>query len=158
MQPKHQKVLANKDEGSIVEMLASYLPYWPLFLIFLLIGGSGAYLYLRYTVPKYLASATIIIKDENKAGEDSRLMQSLDQVNTKKIIENEIEVLQSRMLMTDVVKKLHLYAPFYHEGKVKTRSAYTISPLVVEARDPDKIKYFEKISCFIRCFSSSFKF
>ena len=73
------------------------------------------------------------------------MMESIDAIGTKKIIENEIEVLQSRTLINDVIRKLHLYASVWQEGKVRTQSAYTLSPLVVEAKSPDSLKSFDKI-------------
>ncbi len=146
MLPKQHNPSAKKEEGAIVQVFTTYLPYWPLFLIFLLFSAGGTFLYLRYTIPQYEANATLIIKDEKKGADDSQSMESLNLVKTKKIIENEIEVLQSRSLMDTVVKKLHLYAPVSQEGKVKSISAYTISPLTVEAMNPDSVKAFEKIN------------
>ena len=146
MQPRQIKELNKKEENSIVQVVATYLPYWPLFTIFLFLAAGGAYLYLRYTIPLFEATATLIIKDEKKGYDDSKMMESLDLINTKKIIENEIEVLQSRTLMNLVVKKLHLYAPVTEEGKIKSTSAYTMSPVIIEADNPDSILPFDKIN------------
>ena len=145
MQSKQNKPTSQKD-STIVELVSKYLPFWPLFLVSLLVAMAGAYAYLRYTVPLYEANATIIIKDEKKGNDDSKLIESMDLINTKKIIENEIEVLQSRSLMTAVAKKLRLYAPVSQEGKVKSLSAYVISPLIVEAQNPDSIIPVEKVA------------
>lgn len=146
MKPRQPNKSLKKEDSSIIETLVTYLPYWPLFLIFFIISGGGALLYLRYTVPQYEASAKIIIKDEKKGYDDSKLMESLDLINTKKIIENEVEVLQSRTLIMTVVKKLHLYAPIVQEGKVRSISAYTISPIIIEALNPDSIKEVSNVS------------
>lgn len=137
-----------KEEKSISLAMAKYLPYWPLFLFFLLLSTVLAFFYLRYTIPEYEASAAIIIKDEKKGYDDSKMLESLDLINTKKIIENEIEVLQSRTLMISVVKKLHLYAPIIQEGKLKSLSAYTISPVTIEVFNTDSMLMVEKISLY----------
>ncbi len=144
-QSRPPKAQPQKDENQISNLVAGYIAYWPLFLIFLLLSFSAAFIYIRYTAPKYLASATLIIKDENKGNKDSKEMESIDFIGTKKIIENEIEVLQSRILINDVIRKLHLYAPVSQEGKVRTQSAYVLSPLVVEAKSPDLLKSFDQI-------------
>ena len=146
MQIKQHKSHVQKEENSITQVIAKYMPYWPMFLLFSLLSLCGAYLYLRYTIPLYEATATLIIKDEKKGYDDSKMMESLDLINTKKIIENEIEVLQSRTLMNTVVKKLHLYAPVTQEGKVKSVSAYIISPVIIDASNPDSILPFNKIN------------
>ena len=139
MPQKQHNASVIKEKNSIIQVVSTYLPYWPLFLIFLLLSSGAAFLYLRYAVPKYEAYATIIIKDEKKGYDDSKMMESLNLINTKKIIDNEIEVLQSRTLMNEVVKKLHLYAPVSQEGKIKSISAYQLSPLIIEAFNPDSL-------------------
>ncbi len=146
MQQKQHKTDVQKQESSLIQVLLTYVPYWPLFFIFLLLSGGAALIYLRYTNPLYEANATVIIKDEKKGYDDSKLMESMDLINTKKIIENEIEVLQSRSLMSSVVKKLHLYAPVSQEGKINSISAYQISPLIVEVSNPDSLKPYKKIT------------
>lgn len=139
MQKKQNKQPVKKEESSLIQILSGYVPYWPLFLVFMLLSMTGAYFYLRYTLPKYEATATIIIKDEKKGYDDSKLMESLDMINTKKIIENEIEVLQSRTLMNAVVRKLHLYVPLYQEGKIHSVLAYQTAPVLIEAQNPDSL-------------------
>lgn len=146
MQPNKHKVVEEIEENLIQKVVSKYLPYWPLFLLALLVGGGIAFTYLRYTIPKYEATATIIIKDEKKGNEDSKLMESLDQISSKKIVENEIEIIQSRKLMINVVKALCLYAPVNMEGKIKTISAYVKSPIVIQVANPDSIMGVEKVN------------
>ncbi|MDB5280382.1 MAG: capsular exopolysaccharide family [Ferruginibacter sp.] len=145
MQQQQPKAAGQKQETSFILTLLSYVPYWPLFIIFLFLSGLGAFLYLRYTRPQYESRATIIIKDEKKGETDSRLVQSLNLVNSSKIIENEVEVLQSRSLMSDVVKNLRLYAPVSQEGKIKAMSGYQLSPVKVEVSNPDSLQPSKKI-------------
>ncbi|MCW3115060.1 MAG: capsular exopolysaccharide family, partial [Segetibacter sp.] len=45
--------------------------------------------------------------------------------------ENEIEVIQSKGLLADVVNHLHLYAPVSEQRSFKTVSAYTSSPVII---------------------------
>ena len=139
--------LQKEDSNIIQKTVSKYLPYWPLFLLFSILALAGAYIYLRYATPMYEARATIIIKDEKRGSEDSKLMESLNLIASKKVVENEIEVLQSRALMEDVVKKLYLYAPISLKGKVKESDAYVFSPVLVEVQNPDSIFYdIEKIN------------
>src|ERR1700712_1066845 len=101
-QAKQNKAPLQKEENLVTQMLSKYITYWPVFLIFMVLAVAGAYVYLRYATPMYEATATLIIKDEKKGYEDKG-MEGIGNMGTKKIIENEIEVLQSRMLMDDVV-------------------------------------------------------
>ncbi len=115
------------------------MPYWPVFVLISAIVLFCDYLYIRYTTPLYAATATLIIKDEKKGNDDSKLMESLNMINNKKIIENEIEVLKSRLLMSQVVSTLHLYAQMYKMGQLKNSSAYTSSPVCLEVKEPENI-------------------
>lgn len=134
------KINEEAEDNLIQQFVSKYMPYWPMFVIAALISISVAVVYLHWAIPVYEANATIIIKDEKKGNEDSKLMESLDQISSKKIVENEIEILQSRTLMLDVVKDLGLYAPVYDEGKVNSISAYVLSPISVVSPNPDSME------------------
>jgi len=144
---KSKNIMVEEKETNMgQQLMAKYLPYWPLFVLYALLSVAAAYVYLRYATPIYEASATLIIKDERRGGsEDSKLLESLDLIASKKTIENEIEVLKSRALMEKVVKSLLLYAPVSQEGKLKSGDAYLLSPIMVEAQNPDSIQGVEKI-------------
>ena len=122
-----------------------YFRYWPLFIILMLAGVTGAFLYVNYKVPVYEVSATLLLKDDKKGLDDANILQSLDLFGSKKIVENEIVVLKSRDLIYDVAKNLKLYAPVFEEGKIKSKSAYTKSPIQVEVKQPDLIVPQDKV-------------
>ncbi len=135
----------DNDENVMQQVLSKYVPYWPLFILASLLALVGAYTYLRYVTPVYEASATMIIKDQNKGNEESSIEKQLDAISTQKTVENEVEVLKSRVLMEDVVKRLHLYAPISQTGKVKEADAYIMSPVIIEARNPDSVVNAQKV-------------
>lgn len=120
-------------------ILFRYLPYWPLFLGLLLFGLAISWGYIHYTTPLYEASATIMIKDDKKGGEGANVEEALDLFSSKKIVENEIEVLQSFKLMKQVAAELNLYAPIFEEGPLKATSAYSTSPVFIVAKYPEQI-------------------
>ena len=140
MQLSRNKNNGEKEENMVQQFASKYLPYWPLFLLTIVLGLAAAYVYLRYATPIYQATATLIIKDEKKGNEESKIVESLDQISSKKIVENEIEIIQSRKLMENVVKKLGLYAPIYEKGDVHDVLAYTKSPVSIIALYPDSLK------------------
>lgn len=127
-------------------MIFRFVPYWPMFLILLLLGFAAAWLYLRYTIPVYESTATILLKDDSKGFDNnSEILSSMDIFGSKKIVENEIELLRSRTVMKEVVKNLGLYAPVLIEGKVHAVSAYVSSPVKIFLRMPDSLKPQDKI-------------
>ncbi|HEX9511603.1 MAG TPA: polysaccharide biosynthesis tyrosine autokinase [Puia sp.] len=145
MQVTHKKGIEDKGGNMFSELMYRYLPYWPLFLILFVFCVSGAWLYLRYATPIYETSATILVKDEKKGVDDANLMEQLDLFGSKKLVENEIEVIKSRTLMHEVVVNLSLYAPVTYKGSIKSRSAYLYSPVVVQVRNPDSLTPEKKV-------------
>lgn len=137
---KNKKATENQDGNFVSTIMFRYLPYWPLFIVLIVAGIAGAWFYLRYATPQYEAYATVMIKDEKKGSNESDVLEVLDLHASKKIIENEIEVITSRKLLKEVVSQLHLYAPIFEEGKVKPVSAYVTSPITIEAKRPDKVR------------------
>src|SRR5687767_14819730 len=114
-----EQQMQDREQNLLALLRARYFPYWPLFVGLLIFCFAAAWTYIKLTVPLYESSAAILIKDEKKGVDDSKMIESLNLISTKKIVENEIEVLSSRLLMNDVVKNLMLYAPVYREGKWK---------------------------------------
>jgi tyrosine-protein kinase Etk/Wzc len=133
------------EENLFRQLLYRYQPYWPLFLVLILLGAGAAYLYLRSVVPVYEISASILIKDEKKGSDESKITESLDLLGAKKIVENEIEVIHSRTILTEVTKDLCLYAPVFDKDGFISRPAYVSSPIIVELREPDSIVQTKEI-------------
>lgn len=172
MQVTHKNGLEMESrETSFSQLWSRYASYWPWFVFLLLLAVGGACLYMRYAIPKYESTARLLIKDEKKGVEDSKGLESLNLISTKKILENEMEVLQSRTLVSEVVNNLNLYAPVYEDRKINTwlernkwfsanpvtswlskkgvspggLPAYTTSPVVVKVKSPDSLREVAKV-------------
>jgi tyrosine-protein kinase Etk/Wzc len=115
--------------------------YWYWYLIGLVLGLTGAWLYLRYAEPVYLAKATILIKDEsaNSGVTQESLFQGLGISQSAKNVLNEIHILKSRTLMEEVVDELGLEVNFIHLGRVKDSEAYKKVPLQVIRKGSPKV-------------------
>jgi tyrosine-protein kinase Etk/Wzc len=146
MQTKKHKFQDGREDNQFEQLVSKYIPYWPAFLLSIVLGISVSYIYLRYTTPIYEANATLIIKDERKGNEESKLVESLDQISSKKIVENEIEILQSRKVMLDVIKSLGLYAQIYEQGDILNTLLYNRYPISILAENPDTLKSSDKIN------------
>src|ERR1700755_2865505 len=121
MQVTHKNGLEmGSKETSAAQLWNRYVSYWPWFVFLLLLAIGGAFLYLRYAIPQYESTARLLIKDEKKGVEDSKGLESLNLISTKKILENEMEVLQSRTLLKEVVQNLNLYAPVYEDRQINS--------------------------------------
>ncbi|WP_276499728.1 GumC family protein [Pontibacter litorisediminis] len=133
-----EKSKLHSEDNLVVSLIYKFLPFWPLFLVLLVLALSGAWAYIRFfTTPTYAVSASLIIKDEEKGVNSSKITESIDAFNTNKTVENELNVLRSNALMNKVVYELKLYAPIYEETELKTIPAYTTSPIIVTLQTPE---------------------
>ena len=106
----------NIQEPTLQYRLNRYLRFWPIFLASLLIALSGAYIYIKYSVPQYSINSTILIHDDKGEDRQTKNEQFVDP-NTlvdNKNIENEILVLRSSNLMRRVIDELHLGVSYYN--------------------------------------------
>lgn len=117
-----------------------YLSYWPLFLMAIAVGIGVAVLYLRYATTTYKVTATLLVKEESKKLGEKDLMASLDLFGSDKNIENEMQILYSRTLATEVARNLQLYGEVFQKGNVRDLLAYENAPLKFQFLEPRKIK------------------
>ena len=144
-QPTPDLELEDTEETSLGDLLYKFLAFWPLFALLLIMSLSAAWVYLRYKMPVYETTATLLIKDDKGNTPANEMMQAFDMFGSKKSVENEVEVLQSKTLMQEVVKNLHLYAPVTVKGRILLQSGYVLSPIIIEAQNPDSVRPAEKI-------------
>ncbi|HVG41924.1 MAG TPA: hypothetical protein VM888_09980, partial [Chitinophagaceae bacterium] len=124
------------------QLFFKYIPYWPLFLILTAICLGYSWYKLQHETPLYSANIKILVKDQAR---ESKIAEELSAGTPKNDVENQIEVLKSLPLMTNVVKNLSLYAPMFEEGKFIPHTAYQISPISVVAMNPDSLMEQPKV-------------
>lgn len=134
----------NVEEGEnfLGNLLSKYISWWPLFVTLIVLSLAGAWLYLRYTVPIYQSVATLMVKDKEQ---ESNVLESLNVFESKKTVENELQVLRSRGLSREVASALRLYAPVFQQNRIRSTSAYTSSPISIEVRNVDSIRPVQKV-------------
>ena len=109
---------------------------WQWFILSLIICLSLAGIYLRYKSPVYQVYAKMLIKEEtnNRRVGNQMLanMQDFGFISNSTGIENEVEILKSRILAQDAVKDLKLYVEYRSLGKVKKSLIYKSQPINVD--------------------------
>ena len=138
-----RKLEADFNNESIFQKLTfKYLPYWYLFLALFLVSMALAYTFIKVTPPAYETSASILVKDEKKGQEDSKMEEVLNVFNTTKIVENEVEILRSRAVIKSVVEEQQLTTPVTIKTgwrNMVARSGFHGAPVRVEARNPEAL-------------------
>ncbi|MFV5685823.1 GumC family protein [Flavobacterium sp. GB2R13] len=123
-----------ENDFQLKEVLDKYIVHWQWFLICACISLFLAFLYLRYTIPQYQATTTILVKDDKKGGMLSELSAFADLGmggGLKSNVDNEVEILKSRTLVESTVKKLNLNIALIVRGKVVDREIYQKAPIEV---------------------------
>ena len=109
---------------------------WQWFVLSMFICLCAAMLYLRYTEPVYNLTTRMLIKDEdNNRRSSARMlsnMQDLGFMSNSAGIDNEIEVIQSRVLIHDVVMDLKLHTSYRRAGRIAKMQVYETQPVNVE--------------------------
>ena len=132
---------------SFQNIFAMLVLNWQWFFLSLFIFLCGALLYLRYTEPVYQLSSRMLIKEDDQRGRRSSQMlanmQDLGFMTNSAGIDNEIEVLQSRVLLRDVVRELKLYTEYRTNGRIRDFIVYGNQPVNVDL-DPASLDSLDK--------------
>ena len=132
------------DLKTILSML---ILNWQWFALSVFIMLCGAVLYLKYSDPVYQVSTKMLIKDEQnqrRGGANQMLanMQDLGFISNSAGIDNEVEILQSRILVREAVNDLKLYVEYKKDGKIKDRLIYKSQRVNVDL-DPNSLQALE---------------
>ena len=122
------------DNFSIQRELKKYIVHWKWFLVstllFVIIGG----LYLKKTAPIYNSVSTILIKDNEEGRGLSELAAFSDLAGLSggnNDIDDEVDIIKSKTLLSKVVKKLNLNIKQYSNLGLRTVDLYEKSPIEV---------------------------
>ncbi|MFV8374692.1 GumC family protein [Flavobacterium sp. LB1P71] len=130
-------------------ILNKYLIHWHWFLLAVIVSFLGAFFFLRYTIPQYTATTTILVKDEQKGGMLSELSAFADMGiggGMKNNLDNELEILKSRSLTASTVKKLNLNTSFIAKGNISDIEIYEDAPITVNFVDKKNNFYQQTIN------------
>lgn len=135
--------------SNIKEFTKPYLKRWIWFVISVLLLLSLAYLYIKTATPVYNVKTTVLIKDA-KSGSSSieaGLLQSLGGIGgmNNNTVENEIEVLKSKKIMSGVVEKNFLQTKIISKGSLRSKELYkNSSPILVNVVNEKSGEKFPK--------------
>lgn len=123
------------------DQIVKYLKKWYWFALSVILFVAGAYLKIRYTIPQYNVSSAIMISQEESIGEselaafkDLGLTQS-----SQNSVENEIQIMRSRTLITNVVNNLKLNVRYFSEGRILEIENYPKSLIEINFLADDTI-------------------
>jgi len=140
-QQQSQQQFQQEEEINLREEFGKYFRYWPWFVGSVFLCVLIAFLYLRYSTPVYQSTATIIIKDEKKGGSIPGLeaFEGLGLLGGMggNSLENEMGILRSKRLITDVAKQLQLNVRYFIEYNMQTTEVYSNKPIEIQILNQD---------------------
>ncbi|NPD92631.1 GumC family protein [Xylanibacter muris] len=129
-------------------IIAIFILNWQWFILSVFIFLCGSLIYLRYKSPIFQVSAKMLIKDDSNNMQNGNRqmlsnMQDFGFISNSNGVDNEIEILQSRILVKEAVKDLKLYTEYKIEGKIKDNLIYKTQPINVDL-DPQSLNDMDK--------------
>ncbi|WP_053976057.1 GumC family protein [Mangrovimonas xylaniphaga] len=127
------QILNNDSKFDIKEELGKYLTHWPWFLLSIAVGVLAAYFYSRYTPDTFRTTAKIRVLDEGKGLElpSSSFVFNRSSIN----LDNDMELIKSKRLLTKVVEDLNLTTTYTQIGKFRDTELWPAPFKVVEKPD-----------------------
>ena len=109
----YDDLLNEKEEKTDFQALFfKYIIHWPWFVASVLICTGLAFAYLRYQIPVYEVSSSILIKEDDKKSTNNALsaMQDFGMLSMTSNFDNELEILKykSNCIPSDSRKLLFL--------------------------------------------------
>ena len=121
-----------EDEFQILNVFRDILRKWHYFLIAGVLFTGLALLYVRFTLPVYQASSSILIDDENSSPANVTDLLSSDLFGTNLNLPTEIGILRSRTVLQETIKRLNLETQYWSTTSYPSQPLYPKSPIKVE--------------------------
>lgn len=129
----------NFDESvSLRDVFDKYIKHIKWFILSVLVFLVLAFFKLRYEVPQYNINATILIKEKEKGSSFTDLSDFEDlglfSSGGDNSLENEMQILKSRSLITKVVNELKLNIRYFIEESPYNKEQFLKSPIALHIK------------------------
>lgn len=131
-----ERAITNSENNSVglKEFIFKYLKFIPLYIICIIIGLAGAFMYLRYTTEVYNVKALFFIKTNEGLGQGLSKgdLEEIMLGKSDQNIDNEIQILKSFSIAKRVVNALNLQTRYNAVGKIRTVNIYKAEPFALK--------------------------
>jgi len=121
---------ANQEGIDLNKLKVALLSHWMLLLAIIAIVNVAAYLIVRYTKNLYQSSSVIKL-DVNEQATDFGIKPSLVDDQNVNLIAGEIEIIQSRLFLSQVLDSAGLEVSYFSVGRVLDDELYQSRPFNV---------------------------
>ena len=149
----------NENSFDIIRLVFSYLRYWYLFLISVIICFFAVKYYLNHTVSIYESKASVKIIDDSKS--DFSMPTTNGGLSfygkTGVNLDNEIAILYSHRIQEKVCKSLNLNTQYFKEGYFNNIELWKNRPFTIEWQDSSLEMDNKNISLEIEITNAGYK-
>ncbi|MFT4680504.1 MAG: tyrosine-protein kinase Etk/Wzc [Granulosicoccus sp.] len=131
MNRNKEHIELSEEEIDVSKILFTALQNWYLFAGALIIALGFAWFYNWYAHPIFRMNGTVLVKDD-KGSMGENLLAEMGALQSKRNIENEIEILRSRSLMGKALNELDMEITYILESGIRQRELYKASPIELE--------------------------
>ena len=128
------------NEGESINLkreFSYYFFFWPWFLVTIVLALIGSYIYLRYTPNIYSSSAQVQIT-KSDASSSFLTTEVTSLFGTRVNVDNDISVITSNHILSQVVKQLDLQTTISSIGRVKSSLQFGEQiPFEIQFKNPD---------------------
>lgn len=139
MSPVFKTQVKSSDEINVSKIADLFREKWYFILISLIMAVIASKLYLRYTQPIYEASTTLKIEENFNSFNTIDFLQEMNRFTNN--IQSEIEILQSRSVVLEGLKRMDVSASYFNVGTIRTSEMYKESPFTVLFEDGENVPY-----------------
>jgi len=136
-QNNNEFAVLDDDKGNLKQEFWKYLRQWPWFVLALIITFLSAYIYVRYAPRIYETTAKIKVLDESDGLELPTTAFVFKRSNIN--LENEMEILNSYIILEQVAQRLNLNTLFFEEGTIQTAQIAELPFYFEQTIAPDSI-------------------
>jgi tyrosine-protein kinase Etk/Wzc len=127
------------------DLLKPYIKNWNWFLLSVIVAITLGVLYIRYSVPQYAIQAKLQIIEDESSTSGLDIFNDLNVFGgTRNKVEDEIEILNSRSNLIQVVKQLGLNKKIIALGQIQHSEIYNNAPFNISFIAPDSVVFNSK--------------
>lgn len=150
--------LSSKEKLNVSDLIEPYIKKWYFYVLSFIISFSIVYTYIRFTIPVYKNSASILIsEEEGKNGNPGiSLLDNLEFTQSSSNLMNEIEILKAHSVLRPVIDSLNLNVQIFLVGensKLRRAELFTNRPLNIQIVQRGEIEL--ELSSFLQCISNN---
>ena len=132
------------------DLIKPYLKNWKWFFISVLVALTLGVLKIRYSIPEYAIQAKIQILDDQSSSSELDVFRDLDVFGGGgNNVDDEIEMLNSRSSLIEIVKQLGLNKKIIALGQIKNSELYDNAPFNINFIAEDSIIHKSKQEFYI---------